>query len=80
MAGWGIWIAWATNPPSESAAMIQYMSKYVPGVYSGTSLTGLGVLLGIGFMAVFVAINWRSPRCSTSCSRWCSSAPCPALT
>jgi len=58
MAGWGIWIAWATNPPSESAAMIQYMSKYVGGLYNGASLTGLGVLLGIGFMAVFVAVNW----------------------
>jgi amino acid transporter len=58
MAGWGIWVAWATNPPSESAAMIQYMSKYVGGLYDGTSLTALGVLLGIGFMAVFVAVNW----------------------
>jgi len=62
MAGWGIWIAWATNPPSESAAMIQYMSKYVGGIYNGTSLTGLGVLLGIAFMAVFVAINWFGIR------------------
>jgi amino acid transporter len=58
MAGWGIWIAWATNPPSESAAMIQYMSKYVSGVYNGSSLTGLGTLLGVGLMAVFVALNW----------------------
>lgn len=38
--------------------MIQYMSKHVPGIFSGGSLTGLGVLLGIGFMAVFVALNW----------------------
>ncbi len=58
MAGWGIWIAWATNPPSESAAMIQYMSRYVSGIYNGSSLTGLGVLLAIGIMAVFVALNW----------------------
>jgi amino acid transporter len=58
MAGWGIWIAWATNPPSESAAMIQYMSKYVGGLYRGSSLTGLGTLLGVGLMAVFVALNW----------------------
>jgi amino acid transporter len=58
IAGWGIWIAWATNPPSESAAMIQYMSKYVGGIYNGTSLTGLGMLLGVGIMAVFVAVNW----------------------
>ncbi|HSZ39346.1 MAG TPA: APC family permease [Trebonia sp.] len=58
IAGWGIWIAWATNPPSESAAMIQYMSKYVPGIFNGTSLTPLGVLLGAGIMAVFVLVNW----------------------
>ncbi len=58
IVGWGIWIAYATNPPSESAAMLQYMSKYVSGIYNGTSLTGLGVLLGIGIMAVFVLINW----------------------
>lgn len=43
-----IWIAYATNPPSESAAMIQYASRYVPGIYGGSSLTGLGVLLGVG--------------------------------
>jgi hypothetical protein len=36
--------------------MIQYMSKYVPGIFSGRSLTGLGVLLGIGFMAVRVEL------------------------
>jgi amino acid transporter len=58
IAGWGIWIAYATNPPSESAAMLQYASKYVPDIYSGSSLTGLGILLGIGVMAVFVLINW----------------------
>ncbi len=58
IAGWGIWIAYATNPPSESAAMLQYASKYVPNIYNGSSLTGLGVLLGIGVMAVFVLINW----------------------
>jgi amino acid transporter len=58
VAGWGIWIAYATNPPSESAAMLQYMSKYVPNIYSGTSLTALGVLLGVAIMAVFVALNW----------------------
>jgi amino acid transporter len=58
IAGWGIWIAWSTNPPSEAAAMIQYMSKYVPGIFNGSSLTGLGVLLGVAFMAVFVLINW----------------------
>lgn len=42
MAGWGIWIAWATNPPSKSAAMIQYMSEYVPGTFSGGRSPGSG--------------------------------------
>ncbi|WP_063771606.1 APC family permease [Streptacidiphilus albus] len=58
LVGIGIWIAYATNPPSESAAMLQYMSKYVPGLFSGGRLTPVGVLLGLGFMAVFVAVNW----------------------
>jgi amino acid transporter len=58
LVGWGIWIAYATNPPSESAAMLQYMSKYVGGIYNGTSLTGLGVLIAVGIMAVFVLLNW----------------------
>jgi amino acid transporter len=58
VAGWGIWISYATNPPSESSAMIQYMSKYVGGIYNGTSLTALGILLGLGIMAVFVLLNW----------------------
>jgi amino acid transporter len=58
LVGTGIWIAYATNPPSESAAMLQYMSKYVPGLFSGGRLTTLGVLLGLAFMAVFVALNW----------------------
>src|ERR1700744_5522153 len=58
IAGWGIWIASATNPPSESAAMLQYMSKYVGGLYSGSSLTPLGVLLGAGIMGGVVRFNW----------------------
>jgi amino acid transporter len=58
IAGWGIWISYATNPPSESAATLEYMSKYVPQVYNGSSLTTLGVLLGVGIMAVFVLLNW----------------------
>ena len=60
--GWGIWIAYATNPPSEPAAMLQYLSRYVPGLYGGTSLTPLGVLAAACIMAVFVAVNWLGVR------------------
>lgn len=58
LVGWGIWVAYATNPPSESAAMLQYMSKYVPGLFHGGRLTVVGVLCGLAFMAVFVVVNW----------------------
>jgi amino acid transporter len=58
IVGCGIWIAYATNPPSESAAMLQYMAKYVPGLYHGTRLTVAGVGAGIVLMAIFVAVNW----------------------
>jgi amino acid transporter len=62
LVGWGIWIAYATNPPSESAAMIQYLSRYVPALYNGTSLTPLGVLVAALIMAAFVAVNWFGVR------------------
>jgi amino acid transporter len=58
IVGCGIWIAYATNPPSESAAMLQYMAKYVPGLYHGTRLTVGGIGAGIVLMAIFVAVNW----------------------
>src|SRR5579875_1320660 len=58
LVGWGIWLAYATNPPSEASAMIQYMSKHVPGIFNGTSLTTWGTLLAVGIMAVLVVLNW----------------------
>jgi amino acid transporter len=62
IVGCGIWIAYATNPPSESAAMLQYMAKYVPGLYHGTRLTAGGIGAGIVLMAIFVAVNWFGVR------------------
>ena len=62
LIGWGIWVAYATNPPSESAAMLQYASHYINGIYdnSSGSLTGLGTLVAIVLMALFVLLNWFS--------------------
>jgi len=62
LIGWGIWVAYATNPPTESTAMIQYASHYIGGIYDdGTGkLTGWGTLIAIGLMAVFVLVNWFS--------------------
>ncbi|MBE7190077.1 APC family permease [Jatrophihabitans endophyticus] len=60
LIGWGIWVAYATNPPSEASAVLQYANHYLPGVYdtSAGRLTGLGTLAAIGIMAVLVALNW----------------------
>lgn len=60
LIGWGIWVAYATNPPSEAAAMLQYASHYVHGIYDSghQRLTGLGTLCAAVLMAVLVALNW----------------------
>lgn len=62
LIGWGIWVAYATNPPTESAAMLKYASHYISGVYDVNTdkLTGLGTLVAVGLMAVFVLLNWFS--------------------
>ena len=60
LAGWGIWIAYATNPPSETAAMLQYSSQHISGVYNTKSgnLTAGGIAVAAVLMAVLVALNW----------------------
>ena len=58
MIGWSIWLSNASNPPTESAGIVQYLSKFMPGVYNGTSLTSSGILLAIGFMVIFVVVNY----------------------
>ena len=58
IVGWGIWIAYCTNPPSESAVVIQYASQHVSGLYSNKRLTWAGILVALALMAVFMMVNW----------------------
>ncbi|WP_037570419.1 APC family permease [Phaeacidiphilus oryzae] len=58
VVGWSMWVAYVGNPPTEAAGVLQYASAYLPGLYSGTQLTGLGVLAAIGLMLVFVVVNY----------------------
>lgn len=58
MVGWGIWLGYAANPPTEASGIVQYLSKFFPGVYNGTHLTGAGILIAIALMLVFVLINY----------------------
>lgn len=64
LIGWGIWVAYATNPPSEAAALLQYAGHYVPGVYDAhsRSLTGRGTLCAVAIMALLVVLNWFGVR------------------
>jgi amino acid transporter len=60
LVGWGIWIAYATNPPSEAAALLQYSSAHVSGLYNSgqKELTGLGIVVAVALILVLVAVNW----------------------
>jgi amino acid transporter len=59
LAGWGVWIAYATNPPSEAAALPQYSSAHVSGLYDSgrKELTGLGIVVAVALILVLVAVN-----------------------
>ena len=58
MIGWGMWLAYSSNPPTEASGIVQYLSKFFPGVYNGSQLTIGGIFLAILIMAVFVVINY----------------------
>lgn len=58
LVGWGIWIAYATNPPSEAAAMLQYSSPHIGHVYQNGRLTALGIVVAVVLMLILVAANW----------------------
>jgi amino acid transporter len=58
IVGWAMWISYVGNPPTEAAGVVQYAASYLPGVYDGKSLTGLGLVVAVVLMAAFVALNW----------------------
>jgi amino acid transporter len=58
IVGWAMWISYVGNPPTEAAGVVQYAASYLPGVYDGKSLTGLGIVIAVVLMAGFVALNW----------------------
>ncbi|WNI16356.1 APC family permease [Actinacidiphila sp. ITFR-21] len=64
LAGWSIWVAYAINPPSEAAAMVQYLSPHVRGLplYRSNRLTTPGMLFCFLIMVAFVVVNWYGVR------------------
>ncbi|KYP81313.1 APC family permease [Ferroacidibacillus organovorans] len=58
LVGWGIWLGYAGNPPTEASGIVQYVSTFIPGVYNGSTLTPTGILLAVVLMIVFVLVNY----------------------
>jgi amino acid transporter len=67
--GWILWIAVATTAPIEVEGALQYATKYAPFTHQHTvsgqpvhTLTGLGYVVAVLGMAVFVVINYFGIR------------------
>ncbi|MDN5797032.1 MAG: APC family permease [Intrasporangium sp.] len=57
--GWVTWLAAAAVAPVEVSAVLTYATSYLPWLEnSNTTLTGLGILVAIVLMAIFVGINY----------------------
>ncbi len=59
LVGWAALISWAGLPSIEAAAVIQYASSYIPGIYSASqgSLTTLGLVVAFLLVSLFFVIN-----------------------
>lgn len=60
VVGWAMWLSYVANPPSEASAVVQYASKWWPGVYDTPhkQLTALGTAVCVLLMALFVVLNY----------------------
>ena len=61
VVGWTAWCGYVTTAPIEAAVMLQYLSNDFPELYGGAegqeTLTGVGMMVAIGVMALLVVIN-----------------------
>lgn len=62
MAGWMVWISSIAVAPVETMGLIQYAANYIPGLVVKTDsthvLTGIGMLVGAGVMAIMCVLNY----------------------
>lgn len=58
IVGWVMWISYIGNPPTEAAAVLQYADSYMDGIYDGSRLSPLGLVLAVALMALFVVVNY----------------------
>ncbi|CAB1130225.1 putative amino acid-proton symporter YbeC [Candidatus Hydrogenisulfobacillus filiaventi] len=62
--GWAAWIAYASVPAVEAEAVMQYASRYVPGLWNSHAslLTGFGLVLAALLLVAFFLINYFGVR------------------
>jgi amino acid transporter len=63
--GWMAWIYTVTIPPIEVEASLSYLDSHFTGLHlisANGTLTGKGILIGAGFLLVFVVINAMGAR------------------
>lgn len=58
LAGWAMWLGFVANPPTEAAGVVQYASKFWPGLYANSRLTLSGIFVAVILMILFVVINY----------------------
>jgi len=58
MVGWGLWLGYVSNPPTEASGITQYMSRFWPGLYAGGRLTTAGLSVAVVLMILFVLVNY----------------------
>ncbi len=56
--GWTAWVGYTTTAPIEVLAMLKYLDQWLPFIReAGGGLTGAGLLISAGLLAVMVLIN-----------------------
>ncbi|MFI9507854.1 APC family permease [Nocardia sp. NPDC052566] len=82
IVGWAVFLQAVFAGPSESAAVVQYAGKWLPGVVSDHQLTLVGRLLGVALLFFFCTLNLFGVRLLASINNVVTVVKCviPALT
>ncbi|PSR22504.1 MAG: aspartate:proton symporter [Sulfobacillus acidophilus] len=60
LMGWMLFFSYATTPPIEAEAALQYSASYIPNVYNTSTglLTTRGLVLGVLLLILFYFLNY----------------------
>ncbi len=60
--GWAALIAYASVPPIEAESAVQFANYYIPGLYVGSSLSTVGLIVAFVLMVMFLLLNYYSVK------------------